>query len=426
MDSTTGKWSRVVSRGEAAPNLDEVQGQLSALGLDVAHNHDHDHDDSDCTRAESQQSVMEMATECWPPLGERPTSSHPPILPTPSSSSSSTPTTQGLTPTLPRGGDIASPRGSRGPGMKGNVPPFGSNTHNRPLHRGNGFSPGNSNEHPRSQFHRGNSFPPKGGSGSHFINYGHNRNNTMREHRRFNNDWYPQQGFYGRDNVAPYPRFGPSYLRQPPHPQFPIVHGYTNPFNTNARPTYWFPPSVPVDVTRGGPYFMPPTPFVPVIPQADNDLCLKIIKQVDYYFSVDNLCKDIHLRNHMDQHGWVPISLIAGFNKMKHLTSDVNLIREALRISKVVEVQADKIRMRNNWEKFLLSADHKYVVGTQSQRTHRQEYLVENETYGARLEGHLDGSSSNSETASDLGTTERVFPERDVFEDLDVRITGTK
>ncbi|KAL5223342.1 hypothetical protein ABZP36_028055 [Zizania latifolia] len=34
-----------------------------------------------------------------------------------------------------------------------------------------------------------------------------------------------------------------------------------------------------------------------------------------YFFSDDNLCKDIFLRQHMDDQGWVPLSLIAGFNQ---------------------------------------------------------------------------------------------------------------
>lgn len=34
------------------------------------------------------------------------------------------------------------------------------------------------------------------------------------------------------------------------------------------------------------------------------------------FCSDENLCKDIYLRKHMDDHGWVPLSLIAGFNQV--------------------------------------------------------------------------------------------------------------
>ncbi|CAI8591808.1 unnamed protein product [Vicia faba] len=50
----------------------------------------------------------------------------------------------------------------------------------------------------------------------------------------------------------------------------------------------------------------------------------------------------------MDDQGWVPIKLIAGFKKVLLLTDNIQLIMDAVRTSPVVEVQGDKIR-RNNW-----------------------------------------------------------------------------
>lgn len=35
--------------------------------------------------------------------------------------------------------------------------------------------------------------------------------------------------------------------------------------------------------------------------------------------SAENLCRDVFLRQNMDQQGWVPISLIAGFNRVSEL-----------------------------------------------------------------------------------------------------------
>lgn len=32
--------------------------------------------------------------------------------------------------------------------------------------------------------------------------------------------------------------------------------------------------------------------------------------------SPENLCRDLYLRRNMDEHGWVHISLIAGFNRV--------------------------------------------------------------------------------------------------------------
>jgi hypothetical protein len=33
----------------------------------------------------------------------------------------------------------------------------------------------------------------------------------------------------------------------------------------------------------------------------------------EYYFSVDNLCRDTYLRSHLDEEGWVPLAIICNF-----------------------------------------------------------------------------------------------------------------
>lgn len=54
-----------------------------------------------------------------------------------------------------------------------------------------------------------------------------------------------------------------------------------------------------------------------------------ILRQVHYYFSTDNLCKDEFLRGHMDpEGGWISISLLASFNRLRRLTTDISLITE--------------------------------------------------------------------------------------------------
>ncbi|CAG8559930.1 7485_t:CDS:10 [Diversispora eburnea] len=79
-----------------------------------------------------------------------------------------------------------------------------------------------------------------------------------------------------------------------------------------------------------------------------------ILQQIEYYFSLDNLCKDIYLRNNMDMEGYVPIALLAGFNRVKALTMDLDLVREALLNSYIVEVNEDKVRKREGWDFWLL------------------------------------------------------------------------
>ncbi|CAG8719923.1 6077_t:CDS:2, partial [Dentiscutata erythropus] len=56
----------------------------------------------------------------------------------------------------------------------------------------------------------------------------------------------------------------------------------------------------------------------------------------------------------MDSEGYVPIVLLAGFNRVKALTLDMDLVREALLNSYIVEVNEDKVRKREGWESWLL------------------------------------------------------------------------
>jgi len=81
----------------------------------------------------------------------------------------------------------------------------------------------------------------------------------------------------------------------------------------------------------------------------------RIIHQVHYYFSAENLCRDEFLRGHMDQHeGWLHIQLIASFNRLRSLTMDVNLVAEALRLSPELEVCNGMVRKRHDWQRWLV------------------------------------------------------------------------
>ncbi|KAG2207968.1 hypothetical protein INT47_010952 [Mucor saturninus] len=88
----------------------------------------------------------------------------------------------------------------------------------------------------------------------------------------------------------------------------------------------------------------------------EDTLKMYIMQQIEYYFSIDNLCKDIFLRQQMDANGFVDLSFIANFNRVKGLTTDIKLIREALDNSQILEVKGDKLRKREGWETWLMPA----------------------------------------------------------------------
>ena len=74
--------------------------------------------------------------------------------------------------------------------------------------------------------------------------------------------------------------------------------------------------------------------------QSDDILSQKIVNQVEYYFSDENLVKDSFLmqRIHRHKRGYVDLKLISSFKKMKKLAHDINAIAAALRNSKKLEV----------------------------------------------------------------------------------------
>lgn len=79
----------------------------------------------------------------------------------------------------------------------------------------------------------------------------------------------------------------------------------------------------------------------------------------EYYFSLENLCKDMYLRKHMDSQGFVFLAVIADFNRIKHLTTDMELIKLVCYQSRTIEFRIghdgkDRLRRREGWEQWVL------------------------------------------------------------------------
>uniref|UniRef100_A0A5S6QRV7 HTH La-type RNA-binding domain-containing protein n=1 Tax=Trichuris muris TaxID=70415 RepID=A0A5S6QRV7_TRIMR len=100
-------------------------------------------------------------------------------------------------------------------------------------------------------------------------------------------------------------------------------------------------------------YYVALSPCYPSLsPYTMNEEVLKarIREQIEFYLSEQNLEKDYFLRRKMDSQGYVPLSLILSFNRVKCLTRDMPLVVEALRESNTVETSRDgsKLRPRHN------------------------------------------------------------------------------
>ena len=80
----------------------------------------------------------------------------------------------------------------------------------------------------------------------------------------------------------------------------------------------------------------------------EDSLRVKIIQQVEYYFSDKNILKDAFLLKHVRRHkfGYVNIKLIATFKKLKSLSSDYRVVAHCLRNSDVLEVNDTGLKVR--------------------------------------------------------------------------------
>ncbi|XP_006646336.1 la-related protein 6A [Oryza brachyantha] len=79
-----------------------------------------------------------------------------------------------------------------------------------------------------------------------------------------------------------------------------------------------------------------------------DELCGRIVKQVEYYFSDENLPTDEFLMKFVkkNKQGFVPLGVIASFRRMKKLSQDLSLIEAALRTSSKLVVSTDGKRVR--------------------------------------------------------------------------------
>lgn len=95
------------------------------------------------------------------------------------------------------------------------------------------------------------------------------------------------------------------------------------------------------------------------------DLRAKIIKQVEYYFSDENLPSDKFLLKQVkkDKEGFVSISLIASFRKMKKVTKDISSIVDALKESSQLVVSSDGKKVKRRYPlPSIVSTDPKFCT----------------------------------------------------------------
>lgn len=99
-------------------------------------------------------------------------------------------------------------------------------------------------------------------------------------------------------------------------------------------------------IPSGGDLSAAAPPFLSVTQQvASNRELLK--HQVEFYFSADNMVKDVYLRSQQDEQGWIPIALIASFPKVRQFLPSVPDIVMIMGASDTVEVDGKAFKLRS-------------------------------------------------------------------------------
>ncbi len=88
--------------------------------------------------------------------------------------------------------------------------------------------------------------------------------------------------------------------------------------------------------------------------------------QLEYYFSVENLCRDIYLRLNMNKEGWIDLAFIASFNRVKILSTDMNFLADVIgtECQEAIEFNPAtfQLRKREDWAVWVYPEDVKAAM----------------------------------------------------------------
>eukprot|EP01135_Chromosphaera_perkinsii_P005453 Nk52_evm2s352 gene=Nk52_evmTU2s352 len=187
----------------------------------------------------------------------------------------------------------------------------------------------------------------------------------------------------------------------------------TQPPVRTARQSYsgQFQPKYTQTNPQGNMFYMPQGPL-----QVDEaTLRTYVINQIEYYFSPGNLVKDIFLRKHMDEQGFVPLSSIANFRRVQSLTSDLDFIADCLKNSNVVEIVDMKIRAAKDWHVWVLPEGFELPKPSGSPYSYTRESSVNSDTTStaaaenkARIAAEEVADAANSASAEDSSASKKV------------------
>ncbi|KAG5517275.1 hypothetical protein RHGRI_037882 [Rhododendron griersonianum] len=198
--------------------------------------------------------------------------------------------------------------------------------------------------------------PPSQGDPNAFVaNFPNRRPNMQEPGGHFNTSWHNQRAFGSGDGIV-VQNIGPRAFIRPPFfgPAPGFIGGPSFPGPPGS--IYWLPAAPPSPIRLPHPPRFVPHPLNTMpstLPPETLALRANILKQIEYYFSDENLKNDRYLISLMDDKGWVPISKIADFKRVKKMSTDIPFILDALQNSCVIEVQGNMIRRHDEWAKWI-------------------------------------------------------------------------
>lgn len=103
----------------------------------------------------------------------------------------------------------------------------------------------------------------------------------------------------------------------------------------------------------------------------------------------------------MDSRGWIPIALIASFNRVRQLTTDAHLVRDVLILSTVVEVRDDWVRMRG-WDQFVLPDAERSIVEEFEYEHYEVQYHPHEDKRGVHhVHGGAEGDAEEGDASEE-------------------------
>ncbi|GAA6046657.1 hypothetical protein JCM3770_003100 [Rhodotorula araucariae] len=143
-----------------------------------------------------------------------------------------------------------------------------------------------------------------------------------------------------------------------------------------------------------------------------------LLGQLEWWFSIDNLCRDLFLRQSMDAAGWISVPLIASFNRIKNLTSDVSIVVECMRMTPVLEVspQGRFVRLAQTWPEWVLPNAQKnddVEKDFEEARTEVQALHERKETERAAPEAEAKSAGDGPREESSKEDSSKVEPKGD-------------